>query len=45
MGIAVCSAKLSTPESLIFAADKALYKAKDAGRNNVQIFSEFEDLE
>jgi diguanylate cyclase (GGDEF)-like protein len=38
IGIATCSPNLCTREALIFAADKALYEAKKAGRNNVKIF-------
>lgn len=42
IGIATCSANLRTSETLIKAADEALYKAKAAGRNNVQRFTESE---
>lgn len=38
IGIASASLKLNTPEDLILAADKALFIAKDKGRNNVQIY-------
>jgi diguanylate cyclase (GGDEF)-like protein len=38
IGIATFSTELSTAEYLVSAADRALYKAKDAGRNKVQIF-------
>ncbi|MGI8555938.1 MAG: GGDEF domain-containing protein, partial [Pyrinomonadaceae bacterium] len=40
IGIAVVSPRLSTPPDLISAADKALYKAKQAGKNNVQIYDD-----
>jgi diguanylate cyclase (GGDEF)-like protein len=38
IGIATCTTALSTWESMIEAADKAMYEAKRAGRNNVKIF-------
>ncbi|MDQ3632995.1 MAG: diguanylate cyclase [Acidobacteriota bacterium] len=38
IGIVGASLKLNTPEDLILAADKALFIAKDKGRNNVQIY-------
>lgn len=37
IGIAVISPQLSTPQALISAADKALYRAKQAGRNTVKL--------
>ena len=40
IGIASCSAKLNTAKDLIAAADKALYKAKGSGKNNVQIYED-----
>lgn len=38
IGIAACTQSISTVEKLIQSADQALYEAKSAGRNNVQIF-------
>lgn len=38
IGIATFSDEFQTPESVIWAADQALYAAKRAGRNNVQTF-------
>jgi diguanylate cyclase (GGDEF)-like protein len=38
LGIATCSNIIKTVPALIKAADKALYQAKTAGRNNVQVF-------
>ena len=43
VGIATVSSSLSTPDDLKSAADKALYRAKAAGRNNVQIFDPVKD--
>lgn len=40
IGIASCSAELCSSIDLVDAADKALYQAKDAGRNQVKIFHE-----
>lgn len=39
IGVAEPSRRLSTPEQVIRAADKALYSAKNAGRNQVVAFS------
>jgi diguanylate cyclase (GGDEF)-like protein len=43
LGIATVSESLATPEALKSAADKALYRAKGQGRNNVQIFDPVKD--
>lgn len=37
VGIAMCPMHGETPEKLLNAADAAMYKAKEAGRNNYQI--------
>jgi diguanylate cyclase (GGDEF)-like protein len=38
IGIAQTTAEVNSPDDLIWAADRALYQAKDRGRNNVRIF-------
>lgn len=38
IGIANCTSEINSPDDLIWAADRALYQAKDRGRNNVRIF-------
>jgi GGDEF domain-containing protein len=35
IGVAESGARLDTPEAVVQAADKALYRAKDKGRNRV----------
>ncbi len=42
IGIASASMDLNTPDDLILAADKALFQAKEKGRNNVQIYQSSE---
>lgn len=39
VGIAACSSELQSAATIIEAADKALYQAKENGRNNVQIYN------
>ncbi len=40
IGIALCSAGHSTPAELLKQADTAMYTAKQAGRNQIQVFDE-----
>jgi len=35
IGVAECNERLTTPQAVIQAADRALYRAKDKGRNQV----------
>ncbi len=42
IGIASASLELNSPEDLILAADKALFAAKDKGRNNVQVYEKID---
>lgn len=43
IGIASCSITLNTCDNLVAAADKALYAAKEKGRNNVQVYENLEN--
>lgn len=43
IGIASWSANMNVPDDLIWAADRALYEAKENGRNNVQLYDDFGD--
>ncbi len=43
IGIATFTDAFANPDDLISAADKALYRAKGQGRNNVQIFDPVKD--
>lgn len=38
IGLATCTSEIASPDDLIWAADRALYEAKDRGRNNVRVF-------
>lgn len=41
IGIAKTTPEVNSPDDIVLAADRALYEAKDRGRNNIQIFSDF----
>jgi diguanylate cyclase (GGDEF)-like protein len=43
IGIAKTTPDVNSPDDIIWAADRALYEAKDRGRNNVQLYSDFGD--
>ena len=43
IGIAASSAQFTSPDDIIWAADRALYEAKNRGRNNVQLFNDLGD--
>ena len=43
IGIASSSANMNVPDDLIWAADRALYEAKENGRNKVQLYDDFGD--
>jgi diguanylate cyclase (GGDEF)-like protein len=45
IGIATLSGSVNSAELLKKASDRALYKAKDSGRNNVKIFNETDSIE
>lgn len=40
IGIANCTTSVQSPDDLIWAADRALYEAKECGRNNVRVFDD-----
>lgn len=42
IGVATCSYELNSPQTLILAADKALFEAKRKGRNNVQVYEKLD---
>ena len=44
VGVATCTDELCTTEGIVIAADKALYAAKHAGRNTVQIYDELGEM-
>ena len=41
IGVSSCTSELCTTDGVVQAADKALYAAKHAGRNNVKVAEEF----